>query len=151
MLLNFPLRSYCHPALRDYAARCVCIRRLRRLAVLGCKNTKLNEKGKVKKKKYLVSKAPHTSVCLIATAGRCDCKNNAKFTSFIKLDTCGYCFRQKVVYLQRKSIHEACYKMSNDFLPQRGDYRNLRVFQLGNCIYALTYSFAHRHNDVTPV
>lgn len=31
------------------------------------------------------------------------------------------------------------------FIPQRGDYRNLRVYQLGNCIYALTYAFAHRH------
>ena len=31
------------------------------------------------------------------------------------------------------------------FLPQRGDYRNLKVYQLGNCIYALTYAFAHRH------
>lgn len=38
--------------------------------------------------------------------------------------------------------------MSNDFLPQRGDYRNLRVFQLGNCIYALTYAFAHRHLEI---
>lgn len=34
------------------------------------------------------------------------------------------------------------------FLPQRGDYRNLRVYRLGNCIYALTYAFAHRHLEV---
>ena len=24
--------------------------------------------------------------------------------------------------------------MNNEFLPQKGDYRNLRVYQLGNCI-----------------
>ena len=32
-----------------------------------------------------------------------------------------------------------------DFLPQQGYYKNLRVYQLGNCIYALTYAFAHKH------
>ena len=36
-------------------------------------------------------------------------------------------------------------KTNKKFIPQRGDYRNLRVYQLGNCIYALTYAFAHRH------
>ena len=35
--------------------------------------------------------------------------------------------------------------MNKEFIPQRGDYRNLRVYQLGNCIYALTYAFAHKH------
>lgn len=38
--------------------------------------------------------------------------------------------------------------MNNTFIPQQGDYRQLRVFQLGNCIYALTYAFAHRHLQV---
>ena len=38
--------------------------------------------------------------------------------------------------------------MTNDFLPQKGNYRQLRVFQLGNCIFALTYAFAHRHLQV---
>ena len=38
--------------------------------------------------------------------------------------------------------------MINDFLPQKGNYRQLRVFQLGNCIFALTYAFAHRHLQV---
>lgn len=36
-------------------------------------------------------------------------------------------------------------KMKKGFIPQRGDYQNLKVYQLGNCIYALTYAFAHRH------
>ena len=36
-------------------------------------------------------------------------------------------------------------KMKKEFIPQRGDYQNLKVYQLGNCIYALTYAFAHRH------
>lgn len=35
--------------------------------------------------------------------------------------------------------------MNNCFLPQKGDYRNLRVYQLGNCIYALTFAFTHKH------
>ena len=38
--------------------------------------------------------------------------------------------------------------MNNEFLPQKGDYRNLRVYQLGNCIYALTYAFAHKYLQV---
>lgn len=38
--------------------------------------------------------------------------------------------------------------MTNEFLPQKGNYRQLRVFQLGNCIFALTYAFAHRHLQV---
>ena len=38
--------------------------------------------------------------------------------------------------------------MTNEFLPQKGNYRQLRVFQLGNCIFALTYVFAHRHLQV---
>ena len=32
-----------------------------------------------------------------------------------------------------------------DFLPQEGNYRKLHVFQLAECIYALTYDFAHKH------
>lgn len=36
-------------------------------------------------------------------------------------------------------------KMKKGFIPQRGDYQNLKVYQLGNCIYALTYAFAHRY------
>lgn len=31
------------------------------------------------------------------------------------------------------------------FLPQEGNYRKLHVFQLAECIYALTYDFAHKH------
>lgn len=38
--------------------------------------------------------------------------------------------------------------MPNDFLPQKGNYRQLRVFRLGNCIFALTYAFAHRYLQV---
>ena len=38
--------------------------------------------------------------------------------------------------------------MTNEFLPQKGNYRQLRVFQLGNCIFALTYAFTHRHLQV---
>lgn len=34
---------------------------------------------------------------------------------------------------------------NSNFIPQRGDYRNLVVYQLGNCIYAMTYAFAHKH------
>lgn len=36
-------------------------------------------------------------------------------------------------------------KMKKEFIPQRGNYQNLKVYQLGNCIYALTYAFAHRY------
>lgn len=32
-----------------------------------------------------------------------------------------------------------------DFLPQQGYHKSLRVYQLGNCIYALTYAFVHKH------
>lgn len=32
-----------------------------------------------------------------------------------------------------------------DFLPQEGNYKELNVFQLASCIYALTYDFAHKH------
>ena len=32
-----------------------------------------------------------------------------------------------------------------DFLPQEGHYRKLNAFQLAECIYALTYDFAHKH------
>lgn len=35
--------------------------------------------------------------------------------------------------------------MSTDFLPQEGNYRKLNAFRLAECIYALTYDFAHRH------
>ena len=38
--------------------------------------------------------------------------------------------------------------MNKEVIPQKGDYRNLRVFQLGKCIYALTYAFAHKHLPV---
>ncbi len=35
--------------------------------------------------------------------------------------------------------------MSNgDFIPQKGFYRNLRVYQLAEIIYDITYVFAHR-------
>ena len=34
---------------------------------------------------------------------------------------------------------------TTDFLPQEGNYRKLHVFQLAECIYALTYDFAHKH------
>ena len=34
---------------------------------------------------------------------------------------------------------------ATDFLPQEGHYRKLSAFQLAECIYALTYDFAHRH------
>jgi four helix bundle suffix protein len=34
---------------------------------------------------------------------------------------------------------------ANDFLPQEGNYRKLNAFRLAECIYALTYDFAHRH------
>ena len=35
--------------------------------------------------------------------------------------------------------------MSTDFLPQEGNYRKLNAFRLAECIYALTYDFAHKH------
>ena len=31
----------------------------------------------------------------------------------------------------------------NDFLPQKGNYRNLIAFQKTECIYDITYYFAH--------
>ena len=31
------------------------------------------------------------------------------------------------------------------FLPQEGNYRKLNAFRLAECIYALTYDFAHKH------
>ena len=34
--------------------------------------------------------------------------------------------------------------MSNDFLDQRGDYHSLIAFQKAECIYDITYHFAHR-------
>ena len=34
---------------------------------------------------------------------------------------------------------------ATDFLPQEGNYRKLNAFQLAECIYALTYDFAHKH------
>ena len=39
-------------------------------------------------------------------------------------------------------------EMKKGFIPQRGYYQNLKVYQLGNCIYALTYAFAHRHLEI---
>lgn len=35
--------------------------------------------------------------------------------------------------------------MNNDFLPQKGNYKSLFVYQLASCIYALTYAFAQRY------
>ena len=32
-----------------------------------------------------------------------------------------------------------------DFLPQEGNYKDLNVFQLAECIFALTYDFAHKY------
>ena len=34
---------------------------------------------------------------------------------------------------------------ATDFLPQEGNYKDLNVFQLAECIFALTYDFAHKH------
>lgn len=34
--------------------------------------------------------------------------------------------------------------MSNDFLDQRGDYHSLIAFKKAECIYDITYHFAHR-------
>ena len=34
---------------------------------------------------------------------------------------------------------------ATDFLPQEGHYRKLNAFRLAECIYALTYDFAHKH------
>ena len=33
----------------------------------------------------------------------------------------------------------------NDFLPQRGNYRNLIAFQKAECLYDITYYFAHQY------
>ena len=33
--------------------------------------------------------------------------------------------------------------MSNDFLDQRGDYHSLIAFKKAECIYDITYHFAH--------
>lgn len=35
--------------------------------------------------------------------------------------------------------------MSADFLPLRGNYRNLIAFQKAECIYDITYYFAHKY------
>lgn len=35
--------------------------------------------------------------------------------------------------------------MSDDFLPLRGNYRNLIAFQKAECIYDITYFFAHKY------
>jgi four helix bundle suffix protein len=35
--------------------------------------------------------------------------------------------------------------MVQDFLPQRGNYRNLIAFQKTECIYDITYFFAHKY------
>lgn len=35
--------------------------------------------------------------------------------------------------------------MAADFLPQRGNYRNLIAFQKTECIYDITYYFAHKY------
>lgn len=40
--------------------------------------------------------------------------------------------------------------MSNkDFLPQKGNYRNLIAFQKAECIYDITYYFAHKYLSVS--
>jgi four helix bundle suffix protein len=33
---------------------------------------------------------------------------------------------------------------AKDFIPQRGDYRKLKVYQVAECIYDVTFHFAHR-------
>lgn len=35
--------------------------------------------------------------------------------------------------------------MPDTFLPQKGNYRNLIAFQKAECIYDITYYFAHKH------
>lgn len=35
--------------------------------------------------------------------------------------------------------------MNNDFLPQKGNYRDLLAFQKAECIYDITYYFAHKY------
>ena len=35
--------------------------------------------------------------------------------------------------------------MSNNFLPQKGNYRRLIVYQKAECIYDITFYFAHNH------
>ncbi|MDE7410026.1 MAG: four helix bundle suffix domain-containing protein [Muribaculaceae bacterium] len=35
--------------------------------------------------------------------------------------------------------------MEESFLPQKGNYRNLIVFQKAECIYDITYYFAHKY------
>lgn len=35
--------------------------------------------------------------------------------------------------------------MSDDFLPLRGNYRNLIAFHKAECIYDITYFFAHKY------
>lgn len=35
--------------------------------------------------------------------------------------------------------------MPSDFLPQRGNYRDLIVFKKSECIYDITYYFAHKY------
>ena len=35
--------------------------------------------------------------------------------------------------------------MSNDFLDQRGDYHSLKAFQKAECIYDITFYFAHKY------
>lgn len=35
--------------------------------------------------------------------------------------------------------------MSETFLPPKGNYRNLIVFQKTECIYDITYYFAHKY------
>lgn len=57
-----------------------------------------------------------------------------------------YSKRQKQDYLKKKQI------MAKTFLPQKGNYRDLIVFQKTECIYDITYYFAHKYlriNDRT--
>lgn len=35
------------------------------------------------------------------------------------------------------------FKMSNTFLPQNKNYRTLKAYQKAECIYDITYYFAH--------
>lgn len=35
--------------------------------------------------------------------------------------------------------------MTETFLPKKGNYRNLIVFQKAECIYDITYYFAHKY------
>lgn len=35
--------------------------------------------------------------------------------------------------------------MTDSFLPQRGNYRNLKAYQKAECVYDVTFYFAHKY------